>query len=67
MPKNDCPDCEELKDTRAKRCLACSRLVKPNRKGRRPAKELKSKYRHVGTKDGTRYEHRLVMEEFLGR
>lgn len=34
---------------------------------RKPGAELKSKYRTVSTLDGTVLEHRLVMEQHLGR
>ena len=61
MPKNNCPTCEGLKDKRATTCLPC-----------RPPKKStwrihSSGYVRKSVNGQYVYQHRVVMEEYLGR
>ena len=69
MPRyNKCKHCGNECDYRAVSCQPCNNSVTPPRKG--TAKDpylLKSKYVTVNVGGETKYKHRLLMEEHLGR
>lgn len=68
MPKIRCESCDGVKDSRAKSCQACRFKYSHPRKGTaKKGTELKGSYRFVKTDNGTKYEHRLIMEAHLGR
>ena len=71
MPKDNCPFCEGLKDTRAKRCLNCVDMTSsgsPVRLGTGKGWQ-KTALGYIASCINGKYvlQHRYVMEQFLGR
>lgn len=71
LRENKCPTCDSMKDVRATSCAKCRSLYRPTRRGtgRSPDGYSVGKRGYVVKRINgkLRYQHRLVMEEALGR
>ena len=66
--KDDCPKCDGLKDKRAKMCSDCRFIYNHPRKGTGIEKRLSTNgYVNIMIDSKEVYEHRHIMENFLGR
>ena len=66
--KDECPDCKGLKDTRSLRCRDCRMEADHPRQGTAKDWHINNGGYYYKFRDNKRLlQHRVVMEEFLGR
>ena len=66
-PMDNCPECSGMKTIKAPRCRSCSARLQGNKNWKGGKVESKGYYKLYSGNGRYDFEHRLVMEEKLGR